>query len=416
MLCVLVLASGAEWESEALASLNVAPGLVVLKRCVDVSDLMGAATTGQADIALVAIEAPGLDTDAVDHLRRHRVRAIGVDSGTSLAEDRARARRLGMVASLGAEEMARLAEVITAGADDDVAIEAASLASTTADEGPDRIGSGRVLVVWGPYGAPGRTTVAVGLATELARRRQHTVLVDADPWGGSIAQHLGVLDEVSGVLAGARLAATGDLPDRFASIQRRLGEHLTVVTGLPRPDRWSEVRAGTIEHVAELAAQAGHVVLDTGFSIEDENTLDLGSRPTRNAMTLGALSCAEETVVVGSADPVGLARLARGLTDLSEVSLDSPVRVVINRMRSTLGWSEREIIGMVQGFARVRSIHFLPEDRGSVDHALVSGGPLTEGPLTRAISGLVDDLFPESQTPVKGRGLRKKTTGRARLG
>ncbi len=59
MKCVLVLASGAEWESAALGALNGAPGLVVLKRCVDVSDLMAAATTGQADVAVVAMEAPG---------------------------------------------------------------------------------------------------------------------------------------------------------------------------------------------------------------------------------------------------------------------------------------------------------------------------------------------------------------------
>ena len=58
------------------------------------------------------------------------------------------------------------------------------------------------MAVWGPAGAPGRTTVAVGLAAEIGRRHR-TLLVDADPYGGAVAQQLGVVDEVSGVLAGA---------------------------------------------------------------------------------------------------------------------------------------------------------------------------------------------------------------------
>ena len=51
-------------------------------------------------------------------------------------------------------------------------------------------------------------------------------------------------------------------------------------------------------------------------------------------------------VVVGSADPVGLSRLARGLVDLREVVGPAPVHVVVNRMRASLGWSEKEVAGM----------------------------------------------------------------------
>ena len=57
-------------------------------------------------------------------------------------------------------------------------------------------------------------------------------------------------------------------------------------------------------------------------------------------MTLAALDAADEIVVVGSADPVGLSRLARGLVELRERTAGAPVRVVVNRMRPTLGWSE----------------------------------------------------------------------------
>src|SRR6185436_14478718 len=133
---------------------------------------------------------------------------------------------------------------------------------------PGAAQQGRLVAVWGPAGAPGRTTVATSLAAGLARRGLATTLVDADPYGGAVAQHLGVLDEVSGLLSAARLTSDGALEAGFGSCRRSLGDHLDVVTGLPRPDRWREVRSGVVEHLLEVAAGHGQVVVDTGFSLE----------------------------------------------------------------------------------------------------------------------------------------------------
>jgi MinD-like ATPase involved in chromosome partitioning or flagellar assembly len=270
-----------------------------------------------------------------------------------------------------------------------------------------------VIAVWGPAGAPGRTTLATALAAEIARRRLRTVLVDADPYAGAVAQQLGILDEVSGLLSAARLAAAGQLAERFPSVQRALDQHLTVVTGLPRADRWVEVRPGALEHLLEVAREQGHVVVDTGFSLEDDPAADFGSRPARNQMTLAALDLADEVVVVGSADPVGLSRLARALVDLRDLTGGTPARVVVNRMRPTLGWSEKEIAGMVVGFARVSGLHFLPEDRATVDRALVAGRTLPEtgdSALVRGVAEVVDALLPEAA----GGPVRPRTTGTAR--
>ena len=255
--------------------------------------------------------------------------------------------------------------------------------------------AGRVLAVWGPAGAPGRTTVAAALAAESARRHRRTLLVDADPYGGAVAQQLGILDEVSGLLSAARLASAGQLEERFTSVQRGIDGYLSVVTGLPRGDRWVEVRAGAIEHLLEVGREHGEVVVDTGFSLEDDPAPDFGTRPGRNQMTLGALEVADQVVVVGSADPVGLSRLARALVELRDLNSGRPVHVVVNRMRATLGWSERDIAGMVGGFARVAGLHFLPEDQPTVDRALVSGRTLVEvgdSALGRAVTRLADAL------------------------
>ena len=252
-------------------------------------------------------------------------------------------------------------------------------------------------MVWGPAGAPGRTTVATNLAAEVARRGAPAVLVDLDPYGGAVAQQLGILDEVSGLLSASRLAGAGTLEERFVTVCRGVGDHLAVVTGLPRADRWREVRGAHVERLLETARTWGDVVVDTGFSLEEDPGSDFGGRPGRNTLTLAALDAADEVVVVGAADPVGLARLARALVELRERGTGAPVRVVVNRMRASIGWSEKEIAGMVEGFSRVAGLHFLPDDRVVVDRALVTGRALVDsgdGTLVRSLAALADSVFP----------------------
>ena len=163
--------------------------------------------------------------------------------------------------------------------------------------------------------------MATALAAETAHRGRSTFLVDADPYGGAVAQHLGVLDEVSGLLAAARSANAGRLDAAtLAGIARAVGpDGLRVLTGLPRPDRWSEVRAAAFEDVLDAATSlADLVVVDVGFSLEHDAADPFGTAPQRNQMTLAALERADRVLVVGAADPVGLARLARGLVDVHD--------------------------------------------------------------------------------------------------
>ncbi len=393
MIVALMVASGAPWEATALTALNDHPGVVVLKRCVDIDDLLASASAGQADVAVLGLDAPGLDVAAVDHLRRHGVRPVAVVAAGAVEPGRVRGSRIGIRALVADDELEVLPDVVTR--PDPTPTAARPPAEPPAVPVPAPGGTGRVIVVWGPAGAPGRTTLAVGIAGELARRERRTILVDADPYGGTVAQQLGIMDEVSGLLAAARLATLGALEARFASVQRGVDGWLSVVTGLPRPDRYAEVRPGTVEHLLEVARSQATVVVDTGFSLEDQPSHDYAARPGRNQLTLGALDVADEIVVVGSADPMGLSRLARALVDVRELTGGAPTRVVVNRMRPTLGWSEKDVASMVTGFARISGLHFLPEDRVAVDRALVSGRMLVEtgeSALTRAVSSVVDAL------------------------
>lgn len=413
---VLILAAGASWEPVALGILERAPGLVVLRRCVDVDDLAAAASAGQAEAAVVALDAPGLDVRVVDLLRHHGVRIVGVLPAASGAQDAARsaAGRAGIARVVAEDDLATLPVVVVAPDPPSAGlIGSASLQTRDAEpSGRSRAGlaSGRLIAVWGPAGAPGRSTVAAAVAATVAQGSKPVLLVDADPYGGAIAPQLGILDEVSGLLAASR---TG-----LGPAARLLGSHLAVLTGLPRPDRWTEIRAGVLTELLRQAQQVGEVVVDTGFSLEEP--IDPTARAGRNQLTLEALEAADELLVIGSADPVGLGRLARGLVDLGERLPGAAVRVVVNRMRPGLGWNESDIAGMVTGLVRPVGLHFLPEDRAAVDKALVLGRTLTEAapesPLAKAIAAVVGQMLPDGSAdpdPLRRRATRRRA-GRAR--
>ena len=379
---VLVAAAGAPWEAQALERLERggAHGVVLAKRCVDLTDLLSTASAGLASAAVLSPSLPGLDADSVATLRRAGLGVVVVAAPEELLDgDTERLRRLGVQHLLATTELASLvATVAGAGAPQEAAPDDPG---ELFDQPAGRSAPGQVLAVWGPTGAPGRTTVAVGLATELARAGEDVSLLDVDPYGGAVAQHLGVLDEVSGVLAAARAANTGQLDAlRLAGLARQMGDGLRVLTGLPRPDRWQEVRSAAFADLLDQAARlSSYVVLDVGFSLESEPVDPFGSSaPQRNEMTLVSLERAEEVVVVGAADPVGLARLARGLVELRELLPGVRPRVVVNRTRPSLGWSNRELRGMVEGFVGPVDVHFLPDDRVTADRALMAGQSVAE--------------------------------------
>lgn len=407
---VLVVAAGARWEPRALEVLGSTSGVVLLRRCMDVTDLLAHAAAGDARVAVVAAEAPGLDAAAVGHLTRHGVQALAVvpDGLDGAAEAM---RRSGIRAILSDTQLSELGS----------AARALAATGSGADASPDpkTAGAGTVVAVWGPTGAPGRTTVTLGLAGELATRGADPLVLDLDPWGGAVAQRLGVLDEVSGLLAAARSAHLDDFPERYVALQRRVAG-FRVLSGLPRPDRWAEVRPEVVDVLVDAGRDQGPVLIDTGFSLEDDPAADFGSRPARNALTHASLLAADHIVVVGTADPVGLSRLARGLAELRELTGGRGVLVVVNRWRSRLGLDEAEVRRLLAGFGDVVDLHLVPEDGLAADRSLVTGRSFAEAgpsPLARAFSPIADVLFPGSLVlqPARVRRVRGRRADRVHL-
>lgn len=410
-LSILTAVSDASWEADLVAGLeDTEHGVTVVRRCVDVADLLAAAATRTAEAVVLSADLRRLDRDALGRLEAAGVAVVGlVEPGDEDAERRLR--QLGIPVVLPSD--AGLTAIAVALQQAVSTVQSASQdypsdGLTDADPalgwlgGPPEpvelpLGAGRIIAVWGPTGAPGRTTVAVGLADEASRLGVPTLLVDADTYGGCVAQVLGFLDEAPGLAAAARLAGTGRLDlAALIGLARTTSSWLRVLTGIARADRWPELSGESVTAVLELCRQvAALVVIDCGFSLEqDEEIVYDTAAPRRNAATIAALEAADTVLTVGASDPVGLHRLVRGLSDLRELSPGGRLRVVVNKLRRgiTPGDPHAEAAAALLRHGGIRDAAFLPYDRAALDRALGAGRALADvapsSPLRRALGQL----------------------------
>ena len=429
----VLTALGQPWESSLVTALERSPELAVVRRCPDLSDLLAAASAGRGDLALVSAHLRSLDRAALDHLARHGVPAAGaVWPGDEAGERRLRQLGLDVVVRADADTheledaltgvaLSRRASANGTGADSlAVAVPALEGAHPDGDElsddAPSPVATSRVIAVWGPTGAPGRSTVAITLAAELAQLGFPTLLADCDTYGSSVAQSLAFLDEAPGMAAAARASEQGHLDliglARVAPTLKSL-PRLRVLTGVPRAERWPELRAAAVEHVLATARRlAEFVVVDCGFSIEDDEELSYDTAaPRRNAATLAALEAADDLVVVGAADPVGLQRLVRAVQDLGSIASPTP-RILVNKVRASAVGArpEQRIAEALERFAGMDQLVFLPWDQAGLDAAMYAGQSLTESApqseLRRALAHLAAE-YAGVQAPAAGRRRRR---------
>jgi MinD-like ATPase involved in chromosome partitioning or flagellar assembly len=383
-----------DWEAGLVAAFRGGEqGVQVVRRCVDLAELLAAAAAGTARAALVSSELPGLDRDALTRCAVSGVAVIAVSTGG--ADELRRLRSLGVLhvitagtpAAEVAEALVRAASTSPQLAPYDVADPLSSVPSPTVpgDDATAAVsGAGSVVAVWGPTGAPGRTSVAVGVAAELAEMGVSTLLVDADPYGGVVAQMLGLLDESPGIAAACRLANNGMLDaEALAALALQVRPGLKVLTGIARADRWPELRASGVEDVLRVARQLGRVVVvDCGFCLERDEELSFDTAaPRRNGATLTALAGADTVLAVAAADPIGLQRFVRAVGELLEVVPTASPVTVVNKVRASAvggGDPEREIAAALDRFAGLSAVRFVPVDTSSYDAALAAGRLLVE--------------------------------------
>ena len=375
-------------------------GLQVLRRCVDAVDLLAAAAADPSAAVVVSPALPRLSADAVARLRIPAGRSV-----VGLAGDEpgvAHLRRWGVETVLvaGPTPAATLAALGSALDPGSIPPSSTGVWPTGMWEPPEALaaagqGRGRVIAVWGPMGAPGRTTVAVGVAEALSDAGRSVCLVDADTYAPSVALTLGILDDSGGLARACRHADTGTLTS--ATLQastRRLRHGLHVLTGLAPADRWADLRPSGLDAVWECCRTAFDVtVVDVGFCLEDDAAAGpLGRR--RNAAALGAMSVADHVIAVGDGSALGAARLSVGWIAASSALGGADVTVVCNRARGAAGpWIEA-----VRAFGVSAAVARVPSDPRALEACWRRGRSLGEGArrsrIRRALAAVATEVVP----------------------
>lgn len=412
----LALALDPSIEDRILADL-VEAGHTIVARLVGWRDVLDSLDVLGPDVVIVGAGRTTLTADLLSACDARGVRCIALADDD---HDRALANRIGLHEVLDAEvDVVELEALVSGGV---------AVPSRLGDLDP---GSGAVaatagvIAVWGPGGAPGRTTVAVNVAAELAASGHRVALVDADPYGGAIAPALGLLDEAPGFASACRLAGGAALDraelERIAQRYSSPRAPFEVFTGLVGPSRWPELSHERVTAAIEaMRARFEYVVVDTGFSLErDEELMSDQFAPRRNAATFAALSAADRVLAVGLADPVGLSRLLRGHGELVEVVDTERVDVVVNRVRaSALGIdAHAQVRQTLRRFAGLTEATLLPNDGRATDAAILTARTLRDAaprsPLRAALRAYVDDRLLPVPEPVR-RGGRLRLAPRRR--
>lgn len=315
---LITLAGDTHREPEIAARITQEHSLELVLRCVDRVEALAAIRGGAIDLVLSIGCAPWFDFQCLTEARLQGVRVMGI------AGDPVEVEMLenGGIEVVPAETaLSRLAELARSAAPPETAV-----------EGPPP--AGKLIAVWGAKGAPGRTSIAIELATTLSASDPATLLADADLYGGDVLQLLGVIEELPSIVAVARRAAKGELtgtqwPD---SLHRAGPTGPVLLPGLLRAELWEEVSAfGWEAFVAGARAAFRFSVVDVGFCLEADPSGRAGTGG-RNDVARRTVTEADHVVAIVRADPVGIKNFLWALSDAQELQIEEKLLVVLNRV------------------------------------------------------------------------------------
>lgn len=399
----VIVAVDVEHEPTVSARLSESGDITIVRRPADEVELLAAANAGMGAVVILGRHFRGLDAEVVRRLHGTGARLLG------LGDDEEQFRAWGVSAQVSPWDPP---EVFLAAVRDC----AQSLAVPPRPAAPPRIEQprepGPVVAVWGTGSAPGRSTIAAGLAHVLSGRCASVVLIDADTVTAAQAAMFGVLDDAPQLAALCRRAASGMLtPELLSHHLTTVSPRLHLVTGLSRASRWPEVRPALLSAILDAAAAfADVVIVDIADRIDPDDEF-ADPHYDRHAATRAVLDRADHTLLVAQADPLGIQRLVRLLETERGEALRTTATIVMNRARASAVGAEPQaaIDATLARFLGLEGCRYVPDDCAAVDAAVLAGQAVTEhaprSAAATAISALAEELpgLPELQLRRRGR-------------
>jgi Flp pilus assembly CpaE family ATPase len=238
-----------------------------------------------------------------------------------------------------------------------------------------------VLAVAGGHGGPGRTTTAVNLAAALGAVAP-TVLVDADLCAPSACAYLD-LDPTHNLYMLAHTApeTSGEWSRALAEEAQALGDrarYAVALCGVPKPALRAHLTERFFDRLlGELRRRHRYVVVDVGAEL---SLPDLG-------LHRAALRSADQVLLVGGADLVGLWHTRRALGALKDAGVPAErTALIVNRHDRRYHHGAQEI-GWALG---VPVAAVIPNDHHAAQRAVAAQRPLVLDGASPAGRAFVD--------------------------
>jgi len=368
---VLLAIGSPERERQLLTALSDG-GCTIAGRSLDGPSVVQRAVAGDADVVLASAGLHRLTAASLIAVREAGVPTVLL-AGAGEAEAYERLAYLLPAASDEAVIIAALQEAIRRGAvandphaDDPSTLDAVAHANE---------GSGEVIALVSGKGAPGTTTLAIGLAAALGTKGRSVLLIDADLRGGAVGPYLD-LDPRRG-LSGLTVAPT-DRPERLLD-ELQDGPGFFILAGVERPETKDRLLPERIsDTVSALQERFDVIIIDVGETLSG----------VTSAVGAAFLRSAERVLLVTTADLFGLWNARASLRFVTE-SLGAPpeaVSAVVNRLNRRDQYGAQEVERAL-GICVVASI---PEDPRAARRARAHQVPITAagGKAARAIADL----------------------------
>jgi pilus assembly protein CpaE len=315
-----------------------------------------------------------------------------------LVQSRATRPEMGLVVAIPGPANGSLGEALMAGAHEIVILpaERTAVASavqkavarvvTAAQAGTDVDTRSPLIVVLGPKGGVGKTTVATNLATTLAQRGQRTLVIDLDLQFGDVGLVLGVEpDHTIHDLVTAQGRLDGE---RLRGFVGRSADGVDVLLAPVRPDQADAVTPERLVEVLDIArSEYDAVVVDTP--------------PAFTSTTIAAIDNAQHAVMVGTLDLPGLKNMRVGLETLDLMGFDRErIVTVLNRADSKVGLLSHDVKKVLGAMPQLE----VPSDRRvprslNEARAIVVAEP--KAPPAKALRSLGDRVATAIATPRK---------------
>jgi len=396
---VLLGVRNPEYERQLLTALS-AGGFDVAGRCLDGPSLV--AQAGEVDAVLASADLHRLTFDSLEIVRDTGTPLVLLVEPSDIAQFDGLA-YLVPAASGGADIVSALRGAIQRG----VIQEATPAVERGSEEASAPLAhGGQVLALVSGKGAPGTTTLAIGLVAALGREGNRVVLVDADLRGGGVAPYLD-LDPRRGLIGLTVGPPTNDVVG--AELQEASG--FSVLAGIERPEMRDRITSEQlVTALAVLREQFQITIVDVGQSLPGV------ASDAANA----AIRSSDQVLVVATADLSGLWNTRHCLRHLQD-SLGLPcerMALVINRHAGRHAYGATE----VERALGVPVVATVPDDRKAALRAAREQLPLTAvgGSAARQVNSLAVALMrprvapEERQSDAASRSRRRRRTAEAR--